>query len=67
MDILAEIFDVFNSTTAWFSGAVTDIMPIFYTAEAGLTIIGVLTVAGLAMSVVFLLLGVISNFVRFRG
>jgi hypothetical protein len=38
----------------------------FY-AEGALTFLGVLAVAGLAVSVVFLLMGVVSNFLHFRG
>lgn len=67
MDILTEILEVFSSMATWVSSAVTTLLPMFYTAEAGLTIIGVLTVAGLSLSVTFLIIGVISNFVHFRG
>lgn len=51
----------------WISSAVTALIPMFYVAETGLTFLGVLGVAGLAFSVVFLIIGVIQNFLHFRG
>lgn len=67
MNILTEMLEVFSEMSSWVSTAVTDLMPMFYTAETGLTIIGILTVAGLSLSVTFLIIGVISNFLHFRG
>lgn len=65
--ILTAILAVFSAIGKWISGAVTDLMPMFYTAEAGLTFLGVLAVAGLAFSVVFLVIGLLQNFLHFRG
>lgn len=67
MSILESILGVFSSVGEWISGAVTDIMPMFYTAESGLTLLGVLGVASLAFSVIFLVIGIIQNFLHFRG
>lgn len=66
-NVLTRILEVFSAMAQWVSSAVTDLLPMFYTAEVGLTIIGVLTVAGLSLSVTFLIIGVISNFIHFRG
>lgn len=66
-NVLSAILEVFTSVGAWLSEAVTSMIPMFYVAETGLTFIGVLAVAGLAISVAFLLIGVISNFLRFRA
>jgi hypothetical protein len=65
MNILDSILDVFSSVGTWISEAITNLMPMFYSAESGLTIVGVLAVAGLAFSIVFLLLNVITGFLRF--
>lgn len=68
--VLTSILAVFSSVGEWISGAVTDLIPMFYVAtgeSAGLTFLGVLAVAGLAFSVVFLVIGVIQNFLHFRG
>ena len=67
MNILDAILNVFSSVGSWITESVTALMPMFYSAESGLTFIGVLGVAGLAFSVVFLIIGVIQNFLHFRG
>lgn len=65
--VLDAILAVFMSVAEWISGAVTSLIPMFYVAETGLTFLGVLAVAGLAISVAFLIIGVIQNFLHFRG
>lgn len=65
--VLDSIIEVFESMATWLADAVSAIVPMFYTAESGLTFIGVLAVASLAISVAFLILGVITNFIQFRG
>lgn len=67
MPILNTILDVFKGVGEWISTAVESLIPMFYVAETGLTFLGVLGVAGLAFSVVFLIIGVIQNFLHFRG
>lgn len=66
MGVLADILEVFSSIATWISDAVTSLIPIFWTSE-GLTFMGVLAVAGLSISVIFLIIGVIQNFLHFRG
>ena len=66
-NILTAVLDVFSSVGAWITDAVNDLIPMFYSAESGLTFMGILAVAGLAISVVFLLLNIIQNFLHFRG
>ena len=65
--VLGYILEVFSSVGDWIATAVADLIPMFYVAESGLTFLGVLAVAGLAISVVFLLIGVIQNFLGFRS
>lgn len=69
--ILNNILEVFTSVGQWISSAFTNLMPVFYTAptesvEGGLTIIGVLAVAGLAFSVAMLIFNLIRGFLRFE-
>lgn len=66
-NVLTAILEVFTSVGTWLSQAVNSMIPMFYVAETGLTFIGVLAVAGLAISVAFLLINVISNFLSFRA
>lgn len=67
MTIISSILEVFSSVGTWIAEAVTDLMPMFYTSTDGLTFLGALAVSGLAFSVVFLILGIIQNFLHFRG
>lgn len=64
--VLTSILEVFSSVGDWIATAVTDLIPMFYGTD-GLTFLGVLAVAGLAFSVVFLVIGLIQNFLHFRG
>lgn len=65
--ILTSILAVFTAVGEWISTAVNNLVPMFYVAETGLTFMGVLAVAGLAFSVAFLIIGLIQNFLHFRG
>ena len=67
MSILTAILAVFTAIGEWIGTAVTYILPMFYVAGTGLTFLGVLAVAGLAFSVIFLIIGLIQNFLHFRG
>lgn len=66
-NVLSTVLEVFSAIGTWIGEAVTDLIPMFYVAETGLTFLGVLAVAGLAFSVIFLVMGIISNFLHFRG
>ena len=65
--ILNAVLDVFEAVGSWITTAVTDLIPMFYTNEDGLTFLGILAVCGLAFSVVFLLIGIIQKFLHFAG
>lgn len=72
MGVLQAILDTFSGVGDWIVTAIESFVPMFWTAgESGgagsLTFLGVLAVAGLAISVVFLLISVIQNFLHFRG
>ena len=65
--ILSAVFEVFTAVGDWLVTGVGDLMPMFYSTETGLTLLGVLGVAGLAFSVIFLLIGIIQRFLHFGG
>lgn len=67
MNVLNAILEVFEAVGTWITQAVQNIIPMFYATETGLTFLGVLAVAGLAFSVVFLIIGLIQNFLHFRA
>lgn len=70
--VLDSILDVFAQVGEWFSSFVPTLFALFWTpattdTPGSLTFLGVLAVAGLAVSVVFLVIGLIQNFLHFRG
>lgn len=70
--VLQSVLDVFSAVGEWFSEFVPTLFSLFWTpgasgAPGSLTFLGVLAVAGLAISVVFLVVGLIQNFLHFRG
>lgn len=67
MDILAAILAVFTSIGTWITTSLPTFFGLFYVAETGLTLLGMLAVASLGFSVVFLLVGIIQRFMKFRG
>lgn len=71
MGVLTAIMEVFSSVASWIVETVPTVTSLFWTVgESGagsLTFLGVLAVAGLAISVAFLLIGIIQKFLHFRG
>lgn len=73
MDILTQVFSVFTKFAEWIKSTIPTLISLFYTAPASeggtgsLTLLGVLAVCGLAMSVTFLLIGIIQRFLHFAG
>ena len=68
--VLTAILEVFTNVGEWIAGAFNTLEPVFWaTTESGgsLTFMGVLAVASLAMSVAFLILGVIQRFLQFKA
>lgn len=67
MQIIESILQLFTELSEWLVTTIPSLMSLFYVTETGLTFLGALAVAGLGISVVFLLIGVIQNFLHFRG
>lgn len=69
LDIISDITNVFSAVADWIASAVQNVIPMFYQAGegGGLTFLGTLAIAGLGFSVIFLLIGLIQNFLHFRG
>lgn len=64
--ILAAILAVFSSIGTWITTSIPTFFTLFY-AESGLTLLGTLAVCGLGISIVFLMIGIIQRFLKFRG
>lgn len=72
MSTLTAITEVFSAMGTWLITFINSLIPLFWTADTGetpgsLTFLGVLAVIGLAMSVFFLVMRVIENFLHLRG
>ena len=71
--IITAMTAVFTAIFTWLQTAITSIIPIFYTAPTGsdtageLTFLGVLSLVALGVSIFFLLMGLIQNFLHLRG
>lgn len=66
--MITAITNVFEGLGNWIADYMPTIAEIFYdSATNSLTFVGVLAVAGLAISIFFLLMGIIQNFLHFRG
>lgn len=70
--IITAMTSVFSAVFTWILTAINSVIPLFWTAGAGdtsgsLTFLGVLSIIGLAISIFFLLVGLIQNFLHLRG
>lgn len=70
--IITAMTTVFTAVFEWIMGAITAIIPVFWTAGSGdtggeLTFLGVLAIIALAISLFFLIVGLIQNFLHLRG
>ena len=64
--LLTAIFAIFTQIGNWITTTLPTFFTLFY-AEGSLTFLGVLAIVGLGMSIVFLLLNIIQNFLHLRG
>lgn len=67
MSVVEAILAVFTSIGTWFISTMQSFVPIFYTAEDGLTFFGVLSVASLGIALILLFLNIVKDFVKWRA
>lgn len=65
--VISQITNVFSSLFSWMAESIPSIVKVFYTSEGGLTFLGTLAVVALGISIFFLLMGLIQNFLHLRG
>ena len=66
--MIQAITNVFSGLGEWIVDFLPTVQSIFWDSTANtLTLMGVLAVCGLAVSIFFLLMGIIQNFLHFRG
>ena len=61
-----NMFSIFNAIGQWISGSVANLTTMFF-VDNSLTFVGTLSIAALSMAVVFLIIGLISRFLRFKA
>lgn len=64
--VITAMTAVFDAIFTWILSAIEAVLAIFWTGEA-LTFLGVLALIALGISVFFLLVGLIQNFLHLRG
>lgn len=67
MNIINEMTEVFTSIMTWIITAIQSVIGVFWTTDSGLTFLGVLALVALGVSIFFLLMGLIQNFLHLRG
>ncbi len=65
MTIVESILAVFMTVLEWFVEAVSAVSPLFFTPEAGLTLIGSITVIGVGFAVTLLVIAMLRGLLRF--
>lgn len=70
--IITAMTTVFDAVFTWVKSAITSVIEVFYTSGGAdkpgqLTFLGVLALVALAISIFFLLVGLIQNFLHLRG
>lgn len=61
-----SIFSVFSGVGSWLSGAIQSASTMFWTAESGMTVLGYLAVASLALAVILLIFSLIAGWLKFH-
>lgn len=64
--IIDAVFGVFTEIGDWFVTAIQSMIPIFYSTEGGLTILGVLALCALGFSIIMLLINKVLDFFRWQ-
>lgn len=69
MKVITQITEVFTAMGTWLVSFINSLIPLFWTEgeNGGLTFLGVLAIIGLAISVFFLVMRVIENFLHLRS
>lgn len=66
--VITAITAVFTAISNWIVTTIPEVVKVFYDSTDGnLTFLGVLAVVALGISIFFLIMGLIQNFLHFRG
>lgn len=62
----SDVLSVFSGVGSWLAGAVNNMVSMFWTAEGGLSVLGVLAVASLAIAFIVLLIYLLAGWMKFK-
>lgn len=65
--IITAMTAVFTAVSTWLMTFITSVIGVFYDDETGFTFLGVLALVSLAISIFFLIVRLIQNFLHLRG
>ena len=65
--IVGSITQVWSEIMTWITESIGSVQSIFFNPSSGLTFLGVLSVISLAIGITFLVIGVITNFLKLRS
>lgn len=60
------VLETFSGVGSWLSGAIQSASTMFWTAESGMTVLGYLAVASLALAVILLIFSLIAGWLKFH-
>lgn len=66
-NVLTAVLAVFSAIGEWIVEFIPSLLSMFYAPETGLTVLGIMAIAALGVSIVFLCIGVIQSFFHWRG
>ena len=68
-EIITAMTAVFTAIFTWIKTAITSIIEVFYVSgeNGGFTFLGTLALVALGISIFFLIMGLIQNFLHLRG
>lgn len=64
--LVQAVTDVWTAIATWLLTYIPQVFELFYSPETGLTLLGILAIAYTGIALVFLVIGLITNFFRLR-
>lgn len=67
MAIFTALGEIWTAILTWIVSAISALVEVFYTAEGGFTLLGTFAAIGVGIGIIWLVIGVIQNFIRLRS
>lgn len=66
-NLTTAVFDVFEAVSTWFTDTIGSFVDLFYSAENGLTFLGIMALIGIGIAVARMFFAIITSFVQMRA